>query len=67
MGGRFVKTTWKQLPLKVGSTLRLRSLLADRIARRARSWMAASVMNLCMCVCMYVCMYVCRQVGRYVS
>ena len=55
VGGRFVKTTWKQLPLKVGSTLRLRSLLADRIARRARSWMAASVMYLSMYVCLFVC------------
>ena len=49
--GGFDKTTWKQLSLKMESTLRLRSSGSTcLVARRARSWMAASEMHLCIYV-----------------
>ena len=46
----FVKTSWKQLPLKMESTQRLRSSdsvcwLTELPEGLARSWMAVSAMN----------------------
>ena len=57
--GGLISVTRKQLPLKIENTLRQvirQCLLADRVVKRARSWMATSVMYLCMYLgCIYVC------------